>query len=52
MNYKVIVSPIAAKNIEDAVAIREGRLKAESIPEENRDYYLERILFSIGNETQ
>ena len=37
------------KNIEDAVAIREGRLKPESIPHENRDYYLERRYPAFGN---
>ncbi len=30
------------KNIEDAQAIREGKLKPTQIAEENRDYYLER----------
>lgn len=37
------------KNIEDAVAVREGRLRPESIPEENRDYYLERRYPAFGN---
>ena len=37
------------KNMEDAVAIREGRLKPVQIPEENRDYYLERRYPSFGN---
>ena len=34
---------------EDAVAIREGKLKAIEIKEENRDYYLERRYPSFGN---
>lgn len=34
---------------EDAEAIRAGTLKAESIPEENRDYYLERRYPAFGN---
>lgn len=37
------------KKIEDAVAIREGKLKAESIKEEDRDYYLERRYPAFGN---
>ncbi|WP_417427845.1 fumarate reductase/succinate dehydrogenase flavoprotein subunit [Halpernia sp.] len=37
------------KNIEDAAAIREGRLKAKDIPAENRDYYLERRYPAFGN---
>jgi succinate dehydrogenase / fumarate reductase flavoprotein subunit len=37
------------KNPEDAVAIRENRLKPTDIPEENRDYYLERRYPSFGN---
>ena len=37
------------KNIEDAVAIREGKLKAREITEENRDYYLERRYPAFGN---
>ncbi|SFJ00794.1 succinate dehydrogenase subunit A [Kaistella treverensis] len=37
------------KNIEDAVAIREGKLKPENIPAENRDYYLERRYPAFGN---
>ncbi|ROI08256.1 fumarate reductase/succinate dehydrogenase flavoprotein subunit [Chryseobacterium sp. H3056] len=37
------------KNIEDAVAIREGRLRPENIPAENRDYYLERRYPAFGN---
>jgi len=37
------------KNIEDAVAIREGRKKATDIPEEERDYYLERRYPAFGN---
>ncbi|MBN1949647.1 MAG: fumarate reductase/succinate dehydrogenase flavoprotein subunit [Bacteroidales bacterium] len=36
-------------NMEDAVAIREGRLKPTDIPEENRDYYLERRYPAFGN---
>ncbi|MGL4582530.1 MAG: fumarate reductase/succinate dehydrogenase flavoprotein subunit [Flavobacterium sp.] len=35
--------------MEDAVAIREGRLKPTQIAEENRDYYLERRYPSFGN---
>jgi len=37
------------KNMEDAVAIREGRLKPTQIAEEDRDYYLERRYPSFGN---
>lgn len=37
------------KKIEDARAVREGRLKPTAIPEENRDYYLERRYPSFGN---
>ena len=37
------------KNIEDAVAIREGKKKAKDIPEEERDYYLERRYPAFGN---
>lgn len=37
------------KNMEDAVAVREGRLKPVDIPAENRDYYLERRYPSFGN---
>jgi succinate dehydrogenase / fumarate reductase, flavoprotein subunit len=35
--------------MEDAVAIREGRKKANDIPEADRDYYLERRYPSFGN---
>lgn len=37
------------KNIEDSVAIREGKLKPQNIPAENRDYYLERRYPAFGN---
>jgi len=37
------------KNLEDAKAIREGKLKPTQIAEENRDYYLERRYPSFGN---
>lgn len=37
------------KNIEDAKAVREGRLKPTEIKEEDRDYYLERRYPSFGN---
>ena len=37
------------KNIEDAQAIREGKLKPTQISEENRDYYLERRYPAFGN---
>lgn len=37
------------KNIEDAKAIREGKLKPTEIAEENRDYYLERRYPAFGN---
>ena len=37
------------KNIEDSIAIREGRLKPTEILEENRDYYLERRYPAFGN---
>ncbi len=36
-------------HIEDAKAIQEGRLKPTEIPEENRDYYLERRYPAFGN---
>lgn len=35
--------------LEDAQAVREGKLKPTDIPEENRDYYLERRYPSFGN---
>jgi succinate dehydrogenase / fumarate reductase, flavoprotein subunit len=35
--------------MEDAIAIREGRKKANDIPEADRDYYLERRYPSFGN---
>jgi succinate dehydrogenase / fumarate reductase flavoprotein subunit len=35
--------------LEDAKAIREGKLKPTQIPEENRDYYLERRYPAFGN---
>lgn len=35
--------------MEDAVAIREGKMKPTQIAEENRDYYLERRYPSFGN---
>ncbi|AJA68156.1 MULTISPECIES: fumarate reductase/succinate dehydrogenase flavoprotein subunit [Myroides] len=35
--------------MEDAIAIREGRLKPTQIAEEDRDYYLERRYPSFGN---
>lgn len=35
--------------LEDAEAIRQGKLKPTEIPEENRDYYLERRYPSFGN---
>lgn len=35
--------------LEDAEAIRQGKLKPTDIPEENRDYYLERRYPSFGN---
>ena len=35
--------------LEDAQAIREGRLKPTQIPEEDRDYYLERRYPAFGN---
>ena len=35
--------------MEDAVAIREGKKKANDIPEADRDYYLERRYPSFGN---
>jgi succinate dehydrogenase / fumarate reductase flavoprotein subunit len=34
---------------EDALAVREGRLKAGDIPEDRRDYYLERKYPAFGN---
>lgn len=34
---------------DDAKAVREGRLKASDIPEERRDYYLERKYPAFGN---
>ena len=37
------------KNLEDAVAIREGKLRPENIKEEDRDYYLERRYPAFGN---
>ena len=37
------------KNMEDVIALREGKLKATQIPEENRDYYLERRYPAFGN---
>ena len=37
------------KNIEDVTAIRSGELKPTAIPEENRDYYLERRYPAFGN---
>lgn len=37
------------KKMEDAVAIREGKKKAKDIPEEDRDYYLERRYPAFGN---
>jgi succinate dehydrogenase / fumarate reductase, flavoprotein subunit len=37
------------KHMEDAQAVREGKLKPVDIPEERRDYYLERRYPSFGN---
>ncbi|MBC9794440.1 fumarate reductase/succinate dehydrogenase flavoprotein subunit [Sinomicrobium weinanense] len=37
------------KKLEDAQAVREGKLKPTDIPEEERDYYLERRYPSFGN---
>ena len=37
------------KKLEDAKAVREGKLKAVNIKEEDRDYYLERRYPSFGN---
>ena len=37
------------KKLEDAKAVREGRLKPTDIKEEDRDYYLERRYPSFGN---
>ena len=37
------------KNIEDAKAIREGKLRPTQIKEEDRDYYLERRYPAFGN---
>jgi succinate dehydrogenase / fumarate reductase flavoprotein subunit len=37
------------RKIEDAQAIREGKLKPTQIPEEDRDYYLERRYPAFGN---
>ena len=37
------------KKKEDAEAIRAGKLRANDIPEENRDYYLERRYPAFGN---
>ncbi|MBF4983331.1 fumarate reductase/succinate dehydrogenase flavoprotein subunit [Nonlabens mediterrranea] len=37
------------KNIEDAKAIREGRLRGVDLKEEDRDYYLERRYPAFGN---
>jgi len=36
-------------HLEDAKAIQEGKLKPTQIPEENRDYYLERRYPAFGN---
>ena len=36
-------------NMEDVQALREGRIKASEIPEERRDYYLERRYPAFGN---
>ncbi len=37
------------KNLEDAKALQQGTLKPTQIPEENRDYYLERRYPAFGN---
>ena len=37
------------KNIEDAAAIRDGKLKGVDLKEEDRDYYLERRYPAFGN---
>ncbi len=37
------------KKKEDAEAIREGKLKAQDLPEEDRDFYLERRYPAFGN---
>ncbi|MDA9344954.1 fumarate reductase/succinate dehydrogenase flavoprotein subunit [Flavobacteriales bacterium] len=37
------------KNLEDVLAIREGRLKPTDLQEEQRDYYLERKYPAFGN---
>lgn len=37
------------KNMEDAIAIREGRLKPTDLKEDDRDYYLERRYPAFGN---
>jgi len=37
------------KNKEDVLAVRQGKLKPIDIPEENRDYYLERRYPAFGN---
>ena len=37
------------KNLEDVLAIREGRLKPTDLQEEQRDYYLERRYPAFGN---
>ncbi len=37
------------KKKEDVIAVREGRLKPTDIPEEDRDYYLERRYPAFGN---
>ncbi|MCK9616812.1 MAG: fumarate reductase/succinate dehydrogenase flavoprotein subunit [Lentimicrobiaceae bacterium] len=37
------------KNQEDAAKVREGKLKANNIPEDARDYYLERRYPAFGN---
>lgn len=37
------------KNLDDSKAIREGRLKATDLKEEDRDYYLERRYPAFGN---
>jgi succinate dehydrogenase / fumarate reductase, flavoprotein subunit len=40
---------MGSKKIEDAEAVREGKLKPNDIAEENRDYYLERRYPAFGN---
>jgi len=37
------------KNLEDAKKLQKGEIKANDIPEENRDYYLERRYPAYGN---